>query len=151
MQAKIKEITDRLPNQTKKIAILHATSKSVSLELDSSIAGNMAKLLHLQNVAAGSSPLDGSNEATPYSLEKLVENDPDMIFVVTMGNAAEIEKTMREDVESNPAWSTLRAVQNKKVIFLPSDLFLLNPGLRMPEAVAYMAKIAYPEVYGSDK
>lgn len=151
MQAKIKEITDRLPNQTKKIAILHATSKSVSLELDSSIAGNMAKLLHLQNVAAGSSPLDGSNEATPYSLEKLVENDPDMIFVVTMGNAAEIEKTMREDVESNPAWSALRAVQNKKVIFLPSDLFLLNPGLRMPEAVAYMAKIAYPEVYGSDK
>jgi iron complex transport system substrate-binding protein len=147
MNAKLKVITDKLPDKTTKIAILHATAKSVSLELDNSIAGNTAKLLRLQNVAASSKPIDTGSDATPYSLEKLVESDPDLIFVVTMGNATEIEKTMRDDVESNPAWSTLRAVRDKKLVFLPSDLFLLNPGLRMPEAAEYMARLVYPEIY----
>ncbi len=147
INAKLKLITDKLPNQTTKIAILHATAKGVSLELENSIAGNTAKLLHLQNVAAGNKPIDNGADTTPYSLEKLAESDPDILFVVTMGKEAEIEKTMREDVEANPAWSTLRAVQNKKVIFLPSDLFLLNPGLRIADTAEYMAKLVYPEVY----
>lgn len=144
---RLKLITDKLPNQTTKIAILHATAKGVSVELENSIAGNTARLLRLQNVAAGNKPIDSGADTTPYSLEKLAESDPDILFVVTMGNAAEIEKTMREDVEANPAWSTLRAVRNKKVIFLPSDLFLLNPGLRIADTAEYMAKLVYPEVY----
>ncbi|TCL62572.1 iron complex transport system substrate-binding protein [Hydrogenispora ethanolica] len=149
LKAKLKMITAKLPNQITKVAILRATSKSVSLELENSIAGNTAKLLRLQNVAAGSRPFDSGADLTPYSLEKLVESDPDLIFIVTMGKTAEIENTLRLDVENNSAWSTLRAVRHKKVAFLPSELFLLNPGLRIPESAAYMAKLAYPEVYGS--
>lgn len=148
MKDQLKQITDQLPAKTTKIAILHATSKSVSLELDNSIAGNTAKLLQLQNVAGSGG---NGSDTTPYSLEKLVESDPDIIFVVTMGNTAEIQKTMRDDVENNPAWATLRAVRDKKVMFLPSELFLLNPGLRMPEAAHYMAKLVYPEIYAHDR
>lgn len=150
MKDRLQLITGKLPAATTKIAILHATSKTVTLELDSSIAGNTAKMLHLQNIAANSGPINEGADKTPYSLEKLVESDPDIIFVVTMGNAAEIEKTMRKDVENNPAWSTLRAVQQGKVVFLPSDLFLVNPGLRLADAAEYMAKTVYPEVYGND-
>lgn len=151
MNSKVKLITDKLPDKNTKIAILHATVKSVSLELDNSIAGNVANLLRLQNVAVESKPADNATDTIPYSLEKLVDSDPDIIFVVTMGNAAEIEKTMRSDVEGNPAWSTLRAVRDKRLIFLPSELFLLNPGLRMPDSLAYMAKLVYPEIYGNAK
>lgn len=151
MRSKLQVVSDKLPNKTTKIAILHATAKSVTLELENSIAGNTAKFLRLQNIAAGSRPIDDGADTAPYSLEKLVENDPDIIFVVTMGDAAKIEKTMRDDVENNPAWSTLRAVRDKKLVFLPSELFLLNPGLKTPEAAAYMAKIVYPEIYANDK
>jgi iron complex transport system substrate-binding protein len=151
MRSRLKSITDKLPVQTTKVAILHATAKSVSLELENSIAGNTAKLLRLQNVAANSKPVNRGSGMTPYSLEKLVESDPDIIFVVTMGKTEEIEKTMRMDVENNPAWSTLRAVRTKKVVFLPSELFLLNPGLRIPEAAEYMARLVYPGIYGRGK
>lgn len=150
MQSKLQDVSKKLPDKTTKIAILHATAKSVTLELENSIAGNTAKFLRLKNIAAGSRPIDDGADNAPYSLEKLVENDPDMIFVVTMGDAAKIEKTMRDDVESNPAWATLRAVRDKKLVFLPSELFLLNPGLRTPEAAAYMAKLVYPEIYAHD-
>lgn len=151
MKSKLKQITDRLPDQRIKVAILHATAKSVSLELENSIAGNTAKLLRLRNVVAESRPIGRGADMTPYSLETLVESDPDLIFVVTMGKTAEVERTMGVEVKNNPAWSALRAVRNQRVFFLPSELFLLNPGLRIPEAAEYMAKLAYPEAYANGK
>ncbi|MCX7781666.1 MAG: ABC transporter substrate-binding protein [Negativicutes bacterium] len=147
MDNRLKAVKDKLPQSGKKVAILHATAKSVTLELESSIAGGVAKLLKLQNVAVGSRPLDSDMDATPYSLEKLVEQNPDLILVVTMGQSPEIAKRLKADVESNPAWATLRAVRDNQVFFLPPELFLLHPGVRMPDAVEYMAKLVYPEVY----
>ncbi len=151
MQDKIQAITARLPAEHRKVAILFATSKSVTVQLERTIAGSIAQTLGLTNIAAGTVSLNQENDNVPYSLEKLVEADPDDVFVVTMGNATEIGKRMQADVESNPAWASLRAVKSNKVTYLPSDLFLLNPGLKMPEAVEYMAKVSYPEVYGSVK
>lgn len=144
---RMKAVQDKLPQTGKKVAILHATAKSVTLELESSIAGGVARHLKLNNVASGSKPLASDMDSTPYSLEKLVEQDPDIILVVTMGQSAEIEKRLKADVENSPAWATLRAVRENKVLFLPPDLFLLNPGIRIPDAVEYMAKLVYPEVY----
>lgn len=151
MQEKINQVTAKLPGNNKKVVILHATAKNVTVELENTIAGNVASILKLNNIAAGSTPLAGDKETTPYSLEKLVEGDADAILVVTMGNMDEIEKRMKADIESNPAWSGLRAVKNKQVFFLPAELFQLNPGIRFHESVEYMAKVMYPEVYGNVK
>jgi len=151
LKTKLTAISNKLPAKKVKVAILHATAKSVTLELDTSIAGSTAKLLQLENVAADSTPLAVSPELAPYSLEKLVEKNPDILLVVTMGNSTDIEKNMNETVKNNPAWLSLQAVKNNKVVYLPSDLFLLNPGLRMPEAVGYMANIVYPEIYANAK
>jgi len=151
MQLAIQGIVEKLPSPGKRVVILHATAKNVTVELDTSIAGNIAKLLHLENIAVGSKALDSDPEITPYSLEKLVQGDADIMLVVTMGNMADIEKRMKTDLASNPAWAGLRAVQNNQIFFLPSELFQLNPGIRYQEAVEYMAKIVYPEVYGHVK
>lgn len=151
MQMKINEVVAKLPAQSKKIVILHATAKNVTVELDNSIAGNVAKMLRIKNIAVGSKSVGSDPDIAPYSLEKLVEGDADAILVVTMGNMGDIEKRMKADIESNPAWAGLRAVQTGQVFFLPSELFQLNPGIRFDEAVEYMAKVVYPEVYGHVK
>ena len=151
MQIKINEIVAKLPAQSKKVVILHATAKTVTVELDNSIAGSVVKMLRIKNIAVGSQSVEGDPDRTPYSLEKLVEGDADAILVVTMGNVADIEKRMKADIESNPAWAGLRAVKTGQIFFLPSELFQINPGIRFHEAVEYMAKIVYPEVYGHVK
>lgn len=146
---KIALVTDKLPaGQAKKILILHATARSVTVELENSIAGNVAGMLKLKNIAAGSKPLEKEPDATPYSMEKIIEADPDIVVVTTMGELTDIQRRIKDDVESNPAWSGLRAVKNKQIYFLPSELFQLNPGIYYHEAVEYMAKLVYPEVYG---
>ncbi len=147
MNQRIKKVVDQLPLTSKSAVILHATGNSVTVQLENSIAGDVAKIIKLKNVAAGST-LEGNPESTPYSIEKLVEKDPDIILITFMGEKSDIEKRLKLEVESNPAWNGLRAVQNKQVFYLSMELFLLNPGIRFDEAVAYMAKIVYPETYG---
>ena len=43
----------------------------------------------------------------------------------------------------NPAWQNLKAVKNNKVFYLPSNYFLLNPGLHTPDGMAELVKMAY--------
>lgn len=151
LSGKTEELIKIVPANKPKVAILHATAKSVTIEQDTTIAGSIAKKLGFVNVATAGGQVMKDSDTVPYSLEKLVENDPDAVFVVTMGDVKEIQKNMKRDVENNPAWQTLRAVREQKVYFLPSDLFLVNPGLKMTSSVEYMAKLIYPEVYGHAK
>lgn len=144
LDKKIKDIVDRYPNPGKKIVILHSTSQQVTVQLDNSIAGDISKTLNLNNIATNLSPLKDNTTSAPYSLETIVENDPDVILVTSMGKIESIKKSMEQNVESSPAWNSLSAVKNKKVKYLPQELFLVSPGLKYPEALSYMAR----EVYG---
>ena len=147
----ISKISEKIPKDEKKIVILHASAKNVTVELDGTIAGSAAKLLGFKNVAAGSTPLSGDPDKTPYSLEELVKNDPELIFITSMGTDQAIENRLRSDVQSNPAWNSLKAVRENRIIFLPEQLFLINPGLQYPKAVEYMARTVYPEVFTNAK
>ncbi|WP_196593715.1 ABC transporter substrate-binding protein [Pectinatus sottacetonis] len=147
MDREIKLIKDKLPKETKKVAILHSTAQDVTVQLDGSIAGSVAKMLGFTNVASDIKSPDGGNESAPYSLEVLVKKDPDVIFVTSMGDLKTIKKAMKDNVENNAAWHTLRAVKEGHIYYLPQHLFLLNPGLHYPEAVKIMAQKIYPEIF----
>lgn len=144
MEGQIRDITAGLPAAGKKAVILHATPGSVTVQLDDSIAGDIARRLGLKNIASDSAPLAAGSDATPYSLEKIVAGDPDVIFITFMGSMPDIQKRLQADVRSNPAWAGLRAVRRQQVFFLPMELFLLNPGIRYPEAVRHMARLVCP-------
>ena len=80
----------------------------------------------------------------PLSLEFLTAQNPDILFVMSMGKADQIEARLQEDLAANPAWSSLKAVQTGRVYILPENLFLLSPGVHYPDAAAYMAEKAFP-------
>lgn len=150
LDGQIAAVTAKLKNQPKRrVVIMHATSSSVTVEGARSIAGCVSDILGLENVAAAA--LKGKSDKTPYSMESLVEQNPDLILITSMGKPEEIENRLRKDFKSNPAWSSLQAVRQGKVFVLPEQLFLLNPGLRYPEAVEYMARQVYPEAFANGK
>ena len=77
-----------------------------------------------------------------FSVEKIIETDPDYIFVIPMGNDdALAEKNLKENVESNPAWSILSAVVNDRYILLPKDQFLYKPNALWDQSYAYLADL----------
>jgi iron complex transport system substrate-binding protein len=146
----INAILSKIPKEKQTVVILHATAKNVTVELDTSIAGGVAKMLRFENVADGGNKKI-SGDKVPYSLEELVNRNPSIIFLTSMGEGPDIEKRMKADVTSNPAWNSLDAVKNSKFYVLPEKYFLLSPGLNYPEAIKYMAKQVYPEAFTDEK
>ena len=147
MDDKIKAIADRIPKEKRRVAILHSTAQGLSVQLDTSIAGSTAKMLGFENVASGMKALEGNPDAAPYSIETLVEQNPEIIFVTSMGKIDEVKRGMEETIASNPAWQTIPAVKNGKMYYLSQEHFLLSPGIQYPAAVEEMAKQVYPELF----
>lgn len=129
--------------QPARIAVLRATGKGVTAETDAAITASMVKDLGMTNVVSAHLDKTTTDKTVPYSLETLAADNPDIIFVVTMGKEEEITKAMKKAMTDNPAWANLKAVQNNRVVYLPSKLFLLNPGLQTPEAMARLVQEAY--------
>ena len=76
------------------------------------------------------------------SIEKIIEQNPDFIFFVTMGASEEKAlQSMQSALEDNPAFSSLSAVKNKRYMQLPKALFHLKPNNRWGESYEFLADI----------
>ena len=142
----IEDILSMVPkDKENKILIMFSSSKAITARTSQSTLGEMLKDLNTVNIADNANNLlDDKN----FSLEKIIEEDPDFIFVQTMGSDMEaVLERMKSDVESNPAWGTLSAVKNNRYIILPKDLYMYKANHRYAEAYRGLAEILYPEVF----
>ena len=143
------EIVDKLPNGEVSAVILYVTSKSLAVKLDNSIAGDIAKILGVKNIASDLPPDTIGSETTPLDIEYIVAQTPDYVFVTTMiSSNEEAKKTVEEQFASNQAWKSVNAINEGRVIYLPQQYYLYNAGPYYVDAIMYMAQSLYPEIYG---
>ena len=81
------------------------------------------------------------------SMEEIITEDPDFIFVVTMGEEQAALDALKAGIQSNPAWNNLSAVKNGKYIVLDKDLFHYKPNARWGESYETLAKYVYPQLF----
>lgn len=149
MEAEKEKITNQLPDTETSVVILYVTSSSLSVKLNNSIAGDVAEILRLENIAADLPPDTLGSETTPLDIEYVVEKNPDYVLVTSMISSNEDAKRVMEDeFSNNPAWASVEAVREGKVIYLPQEYFLYNAGHNYVRAIEYMAKGIYPQIYG---
>ncbi|MCB2289419.1 ABC transporter substrate-binding protein [Clostridium sp. CS001] len=142
-------IVSKLPSEEKSVAILYVTAKSVSVKLDISIAGDVARILKLKNIASDLPPDTIGSETTPLDIEYIVGKNPDYILVASMvSDDKEAKRTMEEQFEKNPVWKGVKAITEGRVIYLPQQYFLYNSGPYYGEAIEYVARSIYPSIYG---
>ena len=144
MDADIAAVRASIPADKKRVAIIHSTGQGLSVQLDGSIAGSIVNMLGWENTASGMTALDKNPDAAPYSMETLVAQNPDIIFVTSMGEEAEIRASMEAMFAESPAWQSVAAIRDGRVYYLPQEMFLFSPGIEYPEAVKYMARLVYP-------
>lgn len=142
----IEEIIEKVPkDKEKKVLLMVASTKSITARGSETTVGEMLHDLHTRNIADDS---DDALSSKNFSMEKIIEEDPDYIFVQTTGS--DMEKVMdrlKEDVESNPAWATLSAVKNDRYIILAKDLYWYKPNNRYIEAYEGLAEMIYPDIF----
>ena len=81
------------------------------------------------NIAASNQSL-----LSDLSLEVILESDPDIIYVVTMGDEEAALKTLEQMFSIQPVWQKLSAVINNRVHLLPKDLFHYKPNAKWGQA-----------------
>ncbi|MGD9568408.1 MAG: ABC transporter substrate-binding protein [Sedimentibacter sp.] len=147
IQRKVDEIVSKAPkDKNYKAVVIFATAKSVTVRDSNTMVGEMLKDLNVVNI---SDSVDIGADTKTFSIEKILKDDPDFIFVQTMGSDLEkITERLKSDALDNPAWASLTAVKEDKYIVLSKDLYLYKPNDRYPEAYEGLAKMIYPEVFG---
>ena len=123
------------------VLFLRAFSTGIKAKGSDSMTGIMLKDMGCINIADSDESL-----LEDISMEKIIEEDPDYIFVVTMGSSEEkafemIEKTLI----SNTAWSELKAVKENHYVVLPKQLFHLKPNNKWGASYEILADILYGE------
>lgn len=141
---RIDEILSEIPDESgKTVLLVRAFSTGIKAKTDDNLAGQILKEYSMINIA----------DKTPsiledLSVEQIIKEDPDYIFVTTMGSEEEAIAYLKNNIESNPAWSELSAVKNGNYVLLPKDLFHYKPNNRWDESYEHLAKIIYPEIFG---
>ena len=106
---------------------------------ENNLLGEMLRDLGCVNIA------DGSGLLEDLSMEAIIAADPDYIFAVLQGaDAARARASLDATLLQNPAWSSLRAVQEGRFYTLDHALYNLKPNARWGEAYERLADILYP-------
>lgn len=75
-----------------------------------------------------------------FSIEKILEIDPDYIFLIPMGYTdASAEKALQDTLQSDPAWNSLSAVTAQRCFILPQEMFLYKPNAQWADSYAHLA------------
>ena len=142
-QENIEKILAKIPeNQSKDFLLIRAYSSGIKAKGDDNLAGQLLKELGGKNIADSHPSI-----LEDLSLEQIINDDPQFIFVSFMGSEKAAKEYLKENFENNPAFSSLKAVKNSNYILLPKDLFHYKPNNRWDESYEYLAKILYPEVF----
>lgn len=155
VEKRIAEIKNKIKKVSQKnsprVAVIWGSPESFNMALPSSFVGNVVDMLGGINIASGASPLLGMTQFSPFSMEYLLAKDPDLILLITHGDYDKASKKYIRELSRHPAWKGLRAIREKRLHLLPFELFGVNPSVRVADAVEYIARLMYPEVFAERK
>ncbi len=123
---KIKEAEEEISNLQNKlpqddhpsVVVLNVTAKSVSVQRANTTAIEIGDLLHVENIGKDMQANPDSQTSAPYSLETIVEKQPDYVLLTIHGSVDAGKEKIKEDLEANPAWNSLKAVQEGGMFIL---------------------------------
>ena len=102
-----------------------------------SILGEMLADLGCVNIADSDASL-----LENLSVESIIRQDPDCIFVVQVGDDAEaVKRNLEQMMRENPVWAELTAVKENRLYYMEKRLFNLKPNARWAEAYEKLINI----------
>lgn len=121
-----------------KVLYLRASASSIRAKnSQGSVLGEMLARLGCVNIADSDRSL-----LENLSMEHILLEDPDFIFLVQLGDdAAGTKENLDRFFEENPAWASLTAVREGRVCQLDKTLYNMKPNARWGEAYRKLEEI----------
>lgn len=130
-------------NTQSKILFIRAGSSAKSTKAktsDDNFACAMLKELGAVNIADNAPVLTGE-----LSLETIIEENPDRIFITTMGDENAAKDYVKSLFETG-GWSELSCIKSGNFTFLEKDLFHFKPNANWDKAYEVLAKAVYTDI-----
>ena len=141
VQAQVDKAKEQNDGSAPTVLLLRSASTSCKVKNSKgTVLGEILADLGAVNIADSDTSL-----LEDLSMERIIADDPDYIFVVFQGSDQDAaQKTLDAALTSNPAWDTLSAVQNGNFYLMEKELYHLKPNARWGEAYQKVADILYP-------
>ncbi len=141
VKAQVEKALLRADGSRPEVLYIRATGSKCKVKgSEGSVLGEMLANLDCENIADRENSL-----LEQLSMEAILQNDPDYIFVVLQSaDPADAQKVLEATLLKNPAWNTLTAVREGRYFVMDSNLYNLKPNGRWGEAYANLADILYP-------
>ncbi|MDR2671080.1 MAG: ABC transporter substrate-binding protein [Oscillospiraceae bacterium] len=120
------------------VLLIRAGAGKVTARGSDTMAGSMLKEMGCVNIADSAGSL-----LSDLSLEVIIQEDPDYILAVAMGDETGNKQLLDALFQSNPAWRHLAAFENNRYVLLPKDLFHQKPNNRWAESYECLWDILY--------
>ena len=142
VEKQVNAVLDRVDGSKPKVLYVRATGSSCKVKnSQDSVLGEMLLDMDCINIADVEDSL-----LEQLSMEVILEEDPDYIFVILQSSNPEDAKAILENtLLNNPMWTSLTAVKEGKYYVLDSNLYNLKPNARWGEAYEQLADILYPK------
>lgn len=137
----VEDALARADGSSPTVLYVRATGSSCKVKGSTdSVLGRMLARLGCRNIADSESSL-----LEELSLEVILREDPEHIFVVLQGSdPTDAEKMLETTLLNNPAWQSLSAVREGRYHVMDPSLYNQKPNGRWGEAYEKLADILYP-------
>jgi len=133
-------LSSQKPDTEKKILFIRAGTSAKATKAKSSESHFVAMMLSelgCHNIADDAPILlDG------LSIEVVLKENPDMIFISSMGNESDVRAYM-DSVFASELWQKLDAVKNEKYYYLPKDKYHFKPNADWYDAYLELWELLY--------
>ena len=119
-----------------KVLLLRSSTVKIKALNSETMVGSMLREFGCVNIADSNAGL-----LTDLSLEAIVLENPDYIFITCMGDPGEAMAQINARFASNPLWNKLQAVQNARCFYLEKELFHYKPNARWGESYEKLAEL----------
>ena len=142
VQAQVEQAVARQDGSAPRVLYVRASGSSCKVKnSQGSVLGEMLAAMGCVNIADSETGL-----LENLSMETILAEDPDHIFVVLQGSdTKKVEQTLEQSLLSNPAWDELTAVRKGRYHVMDQRLYNVKPNARWGEAYEKLADILYPE------
>ena len=143
VKAQVEKALERSPGDGEGPSVLYIRVSSSGCKVKNSrdnVLGEMLADLGCVNIADREGSL-----LEQLSMEVILAEDPDYVFLVYQSSDPAVAEAVADQMlRSDPAWSSLRAVQQGRCYVMDQRLYNLKPNAKWGQAYEDLADILYP-------
>ncbi|HWC30975.1 MAG TPA: ABC transporter substrate-binding protein [Dehalococcoidia bacterium] len=149
LETKLAGVKSRTPQTGPSVLIVVAAGPGQFIAAkDSSYLGSLVKTLGGRNIVTSEPENFRFPGFADYSLERIVQADPDVIIGISIGGRPGTPKTT-ELLAQSPGWSSLKAVKAGNVKEVDQVIYLEAAGPRVSQILDELPRILYPTVFAT--